>query len=225
MTGAGTQRASREHHEKSASLVTLQSTPRISCSAQLCLPSVVLDVGVVMDRRMSSNRTRWGVRARRFAPVGCFLAALASLAAVAITQGLDEEKSKEFRLRGMPVHVRLYEPRRAAAAVPAAAAQLPDDRPVIGVEVAGRYRAYEVRALTRDLKHVVNDLVAGVPLTVAYCPLTDCTTVYADPNGTAPLSVAVGGWVGEDRGHPDSEGVMLLRLGASRYLQDTGEGV
>src|SRR5262245_45976457 len=95
---------------------------------------------------------------------------------------------------------------------------LPDDAAVLGVQAGGRHRAYALSAFGGQDEHVVNDLVGGVPVTVAYCPRTNCAHVYTKPGGNWPLAVAVGGWVGESG--PD--GSMLLRVESSYYSQDTG---
>jgi hypothetical protein len=178
-----------------------------------------------MDRRTSADRAGWGLRISKLAPAAWFLAVLVVLGVAAVRQGLDEEQRMQTRLRGGRVHALRFEPRTASGAIPAGEAQLPDDRPVIGVEIGGRCRAYDVKALTLDRNHVVNDLLAGVPVSVAYCPATDCASVYTDPKGSAPLPVAVGGWVGEDAAGPGAGSVMLLRVGSVTYIQDTGEAV
>jgi hypothetical protein len=98
---------------------------------------------------------------------------------------------------------------------------LTDNAPVLGVEARGRYRAYAISAFTKIDEHVVNDLLGGVPITVAYCNRTECARVYTDPSGNRPLAVAVGGWAGEPGSGPD--GVMLLRVESNYYFQDTGE--
>src|SRR5262249_62420187 len=56
--------------------------------------------------------------------------------------------------------------------VPADAASVPDDAVVIGVEAGGRHRAYLLEALYPSASHVINDLVGGKPITVAYCDMT-----------------------------------------------------
>lgn len=66
-------------------------------------------------------------------------------------------------------------------------------------------------------RHVVNDLLGRLPVTVTYCDRTDCVAVFTGPGGGLPLAVAVGGWAG----HYD-EGGLLLRVGAALYRQDTG---
>jgi len=59
--------------------------------------------------------------------------------------------------------------------VPAARADIPASEPVIGLEYEGVARAYPLRYLTSH--EIVNDIVAGAPLAITYCPL--CNTAMA----------------------------------------------
>lgn len=111
-------------------------------------------------------------------------------------------------------------------AQPASSAQLEDDVEVIGVLVDGRPRAYELRAFCPlppeglPAQHVVNDLLAGAPITITYCDRLDCVQVYTDTHAKTPLPVAVGGWT-ERGGHKS----MLLCIGDSHYRQDSREAL
>src|SRR5215831_3567798 len=69
----------------------------------------------------------------------------------------------------------------------ATAAKLKPEETVIGVEVGGRARAYRLAALEDHRRHLVNDLVGGVPVSVAYCNMSHCVRVYTDPQGSQPL--------------------------------------
>jgi hypothetical protein len=61
--------------------------------------------------------------------------------------------------------------------VPAAdATYLEDDELVFGVEVAGDARAWPLRIL--DWHEMLNDVVGGVPVTLAYCPLCGSGILY-----------------------------------------------
>jgi hypothetical protein len=91
------------------------------------------------------------------------------------------------------------------------------------VKLGGRYRAYALSALKKIDEHVVNDVLGGVPVTIAYCNRNGCVRVYSDPRGNRPLPVAVGGWVGEPGSGPD--GVMLLRVESNYYMHDSGEAL
>jgi hypothetical protein len=94
------------------------------------------------------------------------------------------------------------------------AAKVKDSDAVIGVVVEGRPRAYVVKALSYPRTHVVDDVVAGHPVTVTYCDLKDCTRVFTG-NGDGPLDVGVGGY---------ADG-LLLRSNGRRYRQDSGEAM
>lgn len=100
---------------------------------------------------------------------------------------------------------------------PAAEAGLPDDAEVVGVEAGGRSRAYVLGALAPPDRHVLNDRLGGLPVTVTYCPRDGCLRVFTGPKGGGPLAVSVGGWDG--RSDPGS---MLLRVADERYRQDKG---
>lgn len=97
---------------------------------------------------------------------------------------------------------------------PAATVTLKDTDAVIGVVVDGRPRAYVVNALSNPRTHVVDDVVAGHPVTVTYCDRKDCTRVFTG-DGDGPLDVNVGGY---DDG-------LLLRINGRRYRQDSGEAM
>ncbi len=53
---------------------------------------------------------------------------------------------------------------------------LAETEPVIGVVIAGKARAYPLRILTWH--EIVNDELAGVPITVTFCPLCNSTIVF-----------------------------------------------
>jgi hypothetical protein len=102
---------------------------------------------------------------------------------------------------------------------PASAARLHDDAVVLGVSAGGRHRAYLLAAFDGIRWHIVNDQLAGVPITVTYCDRTGCVKVFTGPPG-APLDVALGGFVGSfDRGS------LLLRVGSVLYRQDSGQAL
>jgi hypothetical protein len=99
--------------------------------------------------------------------------------------------------------------------MPAASAGLGDDEEVIGVEAGGHYRAYALRALRNPRFHIVNDLIGGAPVSVAYCDLTDCAQAYTS-RGTAPLAITQAGL---------HEGEMLIRIGGFDYEHRTGRAI
>jgi hypothetical protein len=80
---------------------------------------------------------------------------------------------------------------------PAAVARplLPDDAPVIGVERAGRARAYPLRIL--DWHEVVNDDLGG-PLLVTYCVLCGSAVVAERRAGGRPTVFGVSGYLWRD---------------------------
>lgn len=98
---------------------------------------------------------------------------------------------------------------------PAASAHLHDDDEVLGVVVGGKARAYSLEALSGGLtRHVVNDLVGGQPVSVAYCDIDDCARVYSGPPGQEPLDVGV---------LTKLKVGLALRVGEADYAQETGE--
>jgi hypothetical protein len=107
---------------------------------------------------------------------------------------------------------------------PASSATLADNAEVIGVLVNGRPRAYALGAFLFSPigqlyhRHVVNDLLAGVPITITYCDQLGCTEVYTDSHISAPLPIAVGGFT-----ERDGRQSMLLCVGDFHYRQDSAE--
>ena len=101
--------------------------------------------------------------------------------------------------------------------VEADASGLRQDEEVLGLVVGGRARAYRLDALRDRSKHVVNDLVGGVPVTVAYCDISDCVSAYRGPEASGPLDVSVGGLF-ENR-------EMVLEVGGRLYFQKSGAPV
>jgi Protein of unknown function (DUF3179) len=100
--------------------------------------------------------------------------------------------------------------------VNADAARLDDAEEVIGVEVAGKARAYRLKAMrNRDL-HVINDLIGEVPVTVAYCDLSDCVRGYTDAKGKEPLDIAVAGLNNSE---------MVVKSGGVLYVHKTGRAL
>jgi len=100
---------------------------------------------------------------------------------------------------------------RKPATVPALAAHLPDDEPVIGVTVGERHRAYRVAALAPMISHVVNDVLGDTPVTVTYCNRSDCAEVFTADRVGQPLDVWSAGYV---------DGLML-RMDGQFFMQKT----
>jgi Protein of unknown function (DUF3179) len=95
-------------------------------------------------------------------------------------------------------------------------AGLPDDALVVGIVVDGKARAYAQRSLRNRLQHVLNDMVAGVPVTVAYCDVTRCTQVYACRGRSEPLDVSQAGY---------RDGEMILKIEGVYYQHSSGEPI
>jgi hypothetical protein len=93
-------------------------------------------------------------------------------------------------------------------------AGLPPDEKVIGVVIGGKARAYQVKAMEGRSQHLVNDLIAGVPVSVAYCNLTECVRVYTGPTGSGPLDLAVAGLLNDE---------MVMSVGGTPYFQGSGK--
>jgi hypothetical protein len=94
-----------------------------------------------------------------------------------------------------------------------ASSGLAEEEEVIGLVVAGRPRAYRLRALEYPPWHVVNDVVGGVPVTVAHCDLSGCTRAYSGAAGSGPLDVSQAGVI---------DGEMILRFGGTPVVHSTG---
>ncbi len=97
-------------------------------------------------------------------------------------------------------------------------AQLDEDVEVIGVSLGGRARAYCVDSLSGGPEfHVINDMLADRPVTVAYCDHTRCARVFTTPVGNAPLDLNVGGW--------DADQGMMLNLNGVNYALKDGNNI
>ncbi len=97
--------------------------------------------------------------------------------------------------------------------VSAKASTLAAEEPVFGVVIDGKARAYRLAALTDRTSHVVNDILGGVPVSIAYCDLTDCVRGYTSPRGKTPLNVSIAGLY---------DGEMVISLDGARVMQATG---
>jgi Protein of unknown function (DUF3179) len=95
-------------------------------------------------------------------------------------------------------------------------AKLPPEEMVIGVVAGGKARAYRLSAFEGKSGHLVNDMIGGAPVSVAYCNLTRCVRVYTDPEGSAPLNVEVSGTFHDE---------MILKLAGNLYYQKSGQSL
>ncbi len=109
----------------------------------------------------------------------------------------------------MPATPSIMPPINTPPTIPAAQATLKDEEEIIGMIVKGKPRAYRVSAFAGPARHVVNDLLDGVPVTVTHCDQTKCTRVFTR-EGKEPLAIKLGGF--------DSS--MLLYVNGHFYTQD-----
>jgi hypothetical protein len=98
---------------------------------------------------------------------------------------------------------------------PALSATLPDDAEIVGVVVNGKARAYLLKALAPLDHHVVNDLVAGVPLSITYCNETQCLRAFTGKTAGQPLDIWTGGYANG----------LLLKVGSDFFEQQSGKGL
>jgi hypothetical protein len=99
---------------------------------------------------------------------------------------------------------------------------LPDETPVIGVSVGGKFRAYRLAAFRGTRNLVVNDMFADYPVTVTYSDQADVIRVYTDRRTGDALEVQYGGLHAGEAGAP---GRMFLKVDEGFYFQDTGEHI
>ncbi len=102
---------------------------------------------------------------------------------------------------------------RTPKVVKADEADLPDSDSVIGVVVHGKHRAYYAKAMRPITHHVINDLMAEVPVTITYDDRLDVARIYTSEKTGRPLDVELGGYF---------EGAMVLRIAGRFFRQDTG---
>jgi hypothetical protein len=99
---------------------------------------------------------------------------------------------------------------RQPPVVSAAASGLTETDDVIGVVVRGKARAYSVQAMSgRPQSHVINDLIAGTPVTVTFNNIGRFVRVFAG-SGSDPLDVNIGMSPGGD---------MILAVGGGQFIQ------
>jgi hypothetical protein len=95
--------------------------------------------------------------------------------------------------------------------VPADQARVQDHEHVVGVTVAGKHRAYLLRALSGGpMVHVVNDVVADVPVSITGCDRNGCLKAFTGTQRNSPLCIAFGGY---------RYGRIFLRVGDNLYDQ------
>jgi hypothetical protein len=117
---------------------------------------------------------------------------------------------------GLVWRKRLAEPILRPPSLAAKEASLQPDEIVIGIEAGGKAQAYRFAAFESKSGHLVNDLVGGVPVSVAYCDLIKCLRVYSDPQGSEPLDLNVAGLLNDE---------MVVRHGGKMYFHKSGKEV
>jgi len=122
-------------------------------------------------------------------PTRVVLALVGAFAIVAAAAYALEALALRSARNGVTVDMR---PEPPGSWLRAEAAGLDDAEEVIGVVVNGAARAYRLGALRDPLRHVVNDLVGGAPVSVAYCDRSGCIRTYTGP-GAEPLRVGIAG--------------------------------
>ena len=86
---------------------------------------------------------------------------------------------------------------------------------VVGVAISGG-RGPTLRAMGgAPQNHVINDLVAGVPLTVTLCDLGRCVRVFTH-TGSEPLDISVAGMRNDD---------MMLKVEGRLFSQKSGQSL
>ncbi|MDR3620075.1 MAG: DUF3179 domain-containing (seleno)protein [Paludisphaera borealis] len=123
-------------------------------------------------------------------------------------------KTERFISKEPVRHIFQFEGLGTPATISAAKATLADDEPVIGIEAAGKFRAYHERSMSGKTRHVLNDVLGGKAVTVTYCDIADCARAYGGVEQSGPLNIALAGL---------DAGGMLLSVGNVVYYQKTAE--
>ncbi len=89
---------------------------------------------------------------------------------------------------------------------------LPDLTPVVGVEVNGQSCAFVLNDMKDPATHIVNLIMQGKSISVAYCDLVDCVRVVSD-DSQRPIPLHVGGL--------DVDQQLVLLLNGERYGQES----
>lgn len=148
--------------------------------------------------------------------LGAELALVAGLYTIERARLRAIERDVTYGTKNSPKHFWRFEMSglRIPPVLPAATSKIADRDEVIGVVVNGKPRAYWLKALKYPPWHIVNDMVADVPVSVTYCDRTNCIQVYTDRQGSAPLDVNLGGLYGKE---------MIVKIGPVLYYQASGK--
>lgn len=96
--------------------------------------------------------------------------------------------------------------------LPVHQAELTDDEMMIAIEVDGQHRAYLISDLAQPGSHVVNDMVAGLPVSITYCSNTDFARVFSNPGKDQPIELRTAGWMDQQLALYLGRGYENLRL-------------
>ena len=156
---------------------------------------------------------------RRLAPLLLGLALLAALSVLAVYWGERSSLAAWSRKteRFVPTTSVRHMFQMAGVETPpttsAAGATLEDDELVIGIEAAGKFRAYHQLTMCGKSRHVLNDVLGGTAVTVTYCDIADCAGAFGGIEGSGPLNINLAGL---------DEGGMILKVDEVAYYQQTG---
>ncbi len=100
---------------------------------------------------------------------------------------------------------------RRPPALPRRASKIADGDEVIGVVVNGKPRAYWMKALKYPPWHIVNDVVAEVPVTVTFCDRTNCLRVYTDRQSSDTARRQPGRTIRQGNDRENRRGALLSR--------------
>ena len=66
---------------------------------------------------------------------------------------------------------------------------------VIGIIANDQPRAYRLRAFNQYSRHIVNDVVENLPISVTYCDRTDLIRVFTCDKLGEPIELSIGGFM------------------------------
>jgi hypothetical protein len=98
----------------------------------------------------------------------------------------------------------------------ASAEMMKDQEEVLGVEVDGKARAYRLSVMRDITKHIVNDQINTLPISILYCDISDCSRVFAGRRADGPLPIRQAGVM---------DGEMIVKISGVHYRQSSGESV
>jgi hypothetical protein len=164
-----------------------------------------------LDRRLAARPTRVVLTA-----VGAFAVVAAAAYALEALALRSARNDVTFDMRPEPPGSWLRAEADGVRTPPAVAAEeagLDDAEEVVVVVVNGAARAYPLVALRDPRRHVVNDVVGGAPVSVAYCDRTGCIRTYTGP-GAEPLRVGIAGL---------RDGGLVVKLDGVYYDHQSGQ--